>query len=146
MTNRTLNRSTMDLCECNACITFMVQQGEINVYTDLPYTDQLSVSVPLEAHAQWLIGRSGRCAIVLRDLTISHQHTVLGYDAEEGFYIMDVQSRNGTFLNQSRLPPLQRHALKDRDRVALTRQTIQIKILYKNSDGRIGLDYGDVGL
>jgi pSer/pThr/pTyr-binding forkhead associated (FHA) protein len=134
MTNRTLNQIGRDLCNRDVSITFLVQQGEISVRTNLPYTDQLSITVSARVHTQWLIGRSHRCAIVLHDLTISHQHVVLGYDVQDSFYIMDVSSRNGTFLNQNRLSPLQRYTLKDRDRVTLTRQTIQIHILYNDSE------------
>jgi pSer/pThr/pTyr-binding forkhead associated (FHA) protein len=132
MTNRTLDSVEREFCDRDVGITFIVQQGLIRVHTYLTYTDQLSVPVSVNANSQWIIGRSNRCAIIIHNSTVSRQHAVLGYDKHVGFYIMDCMSHNGTFLNQIRLPPLQRYVLNDRDALSLNGQTILINIVHTN--------------
>jgi hypothetical protein len=67
----------------------------------------------------WLIGRSRNCAIVVHDRSVSRCHAVVGYDVQQGFYLMDVGSSNGTYLNQKRLSVLKRYSLKDGDVIML---------------------------
>ena len=67
----------------------------------------------------WLIGRSRNCAIVVHDRSVSRCHTVVGYDIQQGFYLMDVGSSNGTYLNRNRLSVLKRYALADGDVITL---------------------------
>ncbi len=67
----------------------------------------------------WLIGRSRNCAIVVHDRSVSRCHAVVGYDVQQGFYLMDVGSSNGTYLNQKRLSVLKRYSLRDGDVVML---------------------------
>ena len=67
----------------------------------------------------WLIGRSRNCAIVVHDRSVSRCHAVIGYDVQQGFYLMDVGSSNGTYLNRKQISVLKRHALVDGDLIAL---------------------------
>jgi FHA domain len=67
----------------------------------------------------WLIGRSRNCAIVVHDRSVSRCHAVVGYDVQQGFYLMDVGSSNGSYLNQKRLTVLKRYSLVDGDVVML---------------------------
>lgn len=67
----------------------------------------------------WLIGRSRNCAIVVHDRSVSRCHAVVGYDVQQGFYLMDVGSSNGTYLNSKRLSVLKRYALVDGDVITL---------------------------
>jgi FHA domain len=67
----------------------------------------------------WLIGRSRNCAIVVNDRSVSRCHAVVGYDVQQGFYLMDVGSSNGTYLNQKRLSVLKRYSLRDGDVIML---------------------------
>ncbi len=67
----------------------------------------------------WLIGRSRNCAIVVHDRSVSRCHAVVGYDVQQGFYLMDVGSSNGTYLNQKRLSVLKRYSLRDGDVIML---------------------------
>ncbi len=114
-------------------ISFIVHQGLIRVQTTLTHTVHLSTVASVNANSQWVIGRSNRCAIIIDKLTVSRLHSVLGYDSHSGFYIMDVASYNGTFLNQIRLIPLKRYLLRDRDLLVINEQMIQINISYKES-------------
>jgi FHA domain len=72
-----------------------------------------------EIGSTWLLGRSRNCAIAVPDRSISRCHAVIGYDQGQGFYLMDVGSSNGTFLNQQRLSILERYPLKDGDIINL---------------------------
>ena len=48
------------------------------------------------------IGRSPECEIFLDDVTVSRKHAVLTH-RDAGFYIEDLGSLNGTFLNRRRI-------------------------------------------
>lgn len=49
-----------------------------------------------------IVGRSSTCDVYIDDTKLSRQHFVIEYDGS-AFYIMDLQSRNGTFLNGIRV-------------------------------------------
>ncbi|XGV98132.1 MAG: FHA domain-containing protein [Leptolyngbya sp. BL-A-14] len=70
--------------------------------------------------SSWLIGRSSNCAISINSLSISRCHAVIGHCPDRGFYIMDVGSSNGTFVNCRRLAALEQRILNDGDLVELS--------------------------
>lgn len=76
----------------------------------------------------WLLGRSRNCAIMVPDRSISRCHAVIGHDSQQGFYIMDVGSSNGTYLNQQRLTGLKRHTLNDGDIITLCHLRVEFFI------------------
>lgn len=61
-----------------------------------------------------LVGRDHFCDIVLRNHTVSRQHARI-VRAPDGFYIEDLSSLNGTYLNGRRLEG--RARIKDQDRI-----------------------------
>lgn len=67
----------------------------------------------------WAIGRSATCAIRIQHNSISRCHAILSYQPELGFYLTDLGSSNGTWLNSHRLNPMQRYSLKDGDRLRI---------------------------
>ena len=73
----------------------------------------------------WLLGRSRNCAVVVQDRSVSRCHAVVGYDVQQGFYIMDVGSSNGTCLDGVRLAVLKRYPLKDGDVIAMCNLKIE---------------------
>ncbi|MBW4419147.1 MAG: FHA domain-containing protein [Myxacorys californica WJT36-NPBG1] len=73
----------------------------------------------------WLIGRSHNCAITVLDRSISRCHAVIGHHPVQGFYVMDMGSTNGTFLNRQRLPILERRVLQDGDLIAFSHLQIE---------------------
>lgn len=83
----------------------------------------------------WAIGRSPTCAIRIQHSSISRCHAILGYQPEIGFYITDLGSSNGTWLNSQRLNPMQRYVLQDCDRLRIGKFIVdfyiarQVKIL-----------------
>ena len=90
--------------------------------TNLPRTDSVKITANGTA---WLIGRSRNCSVVIPDPAVSRCHALIGHDAQGGFYLMDVGSSNGTFVNQRRLVVQQRHSLQDGDIVMLSHVAIE---------------------
>lgn len=63
----------------------------------------------------WAIGRSSTCAIRIFNNSISRCHAIIGHHPETGFYVTDLDSSNGSWLNGQRLVKMQRYALKAGD-------------------------------
>lgn len=93
--------------------------------TNLPDSEQPQLTA---IASTWLIGRSRNCAIPVVNASISRCHAVIGHTSE-GFYIMDVGSSNGTFLNGQRLPVLERRSLKDGNTIALSHLQIEFFVV-----------------
>lgn len=55
--------------------------------------------LPLVGGTSWSIGRSGDNNLVLPDRLISRHHAVLQCNEEGGFYLLDLISTNGSFVN-----------------------------------------------
>lgn len=82
-------------------------------------------SQPSAIASTWMIGRSRKCAIVVPNPSVSRCHAIIGHSADEGFYLMDVGSSNGTFLNHQRLPILERRSLLDGDSISLSHLLVE---------------------
>jgi pSer/pThr/pTyr-binding forkhead associated (FHA) protein len=65
----------------------------------------------------WTIGRNREAALPLRDRVLSRRHAVILYLPEEGFYLIDLNSMNGSYLNGTRLQ--QRQLLQDGDLIRM---------------------------
>ncbi len=65
----------------------------------------------------WVIGRDRKASLPIPDKRLSRRHAIVQYVAEKGFFLMDLDSTNGTFVNSElvRRPIL----LKDGDRIRL---------------------------
>lgn len=74
--------------------------------------NQLAEVTPISSN--WLLGRSVGCAIQVQHRTVSRRHAVIGH-YPLGFYIADLGSLNGTWVNQCRIEPAQRILLEDGD-------------------------------
>ncbi|MDX2231082.1 MAG: FHA domain-containing protein [Leptolyngbyaceae cyanobacterium bins.349] len=61
----------------------------------------------------WTIGRNREAALPLRDRVLSRRHAVILYLPNDGFYLVDLNSMNGSFLNGARVQ--QRQRLHDGD-------------------------------
>lgn len=61
----------------------------------------------------WTIGRNRDAALPLRDRMLSRRHSVLMYVKAEGFYLVDLNSMNGSYVNGNRVE--NRIALQDGD-------------------------------
>ncbi|MDB9313054.1 FHA domain-containing protein [Spirulina sp. CS-785/01] len=65
----------------------------------------------------WTIGRGQKVSISLQDHYLSRYHAALQYVREQGFYLYDLESKNGTYVNQE--PMRDRILLQDGDRVRM---------------------------
>jgi hypothetical protein len=72
-----------------------------------------------------VVGSGSEAQIVLRDSTISGQHASLRYD-EGKFFLTDLDSSNGTYLNDRKIA---REQLKDNDIVRFGDVTMKFKCL-----------------
>jgi len=74
-----------------------------------------------------IIGSAPDADIVLRDTAISPKHASLRYK-DQKFIITDLDSTNGTFLND-RTDPIAREELKDNDFIRMGEVTLKLKCL-----------------
>ncbi len=60
------------------------------------------LEVPVDR--DWMvIGRGRGADLVIADPTLSRSHAAVGWDAEDGFFVQDLGSTNGTRVNGDRL-------------------------------------------
>jgi hypothetical protein len=76
---------------------------------------------------QNILGSGSDADIVIRDATVSSRHASLRYK-DQKFYLTDLDSTNGTFLNDAR-ESLAREELKDNDLVRLGAISLKFKCL-----------------
>lgn len=75
-----------------------------------------------------LIGSmAGNCDKVISEKLISRLHCCIA-DSKEGYYIEDMNSTNGTFVNGERLTPNNRHILNNGDKVRLATYVYEVEI------------------
>ncbi|GAB4356020.1 MAG: hypothetical protein Fur0042_25320 [Cyanophyceae cyanobacterium] len=65
----------------------------------------------------WLMGRDAQAALPIQDQRLSRRHAAIQYASRRGFYIVDLGSTNGSFVNGMAVHGRQR--LQDGDRVRL---------------------------
>ena len=81
------------------------------------------LEVPLDR--DWMVLGRGRGAdVVIAESTISRAHVAIGYD-EEGFFMQDLGSRNGTRVNGE---PGARARLSDGDQLQLGMLQLQVSL------------------
>ncbi len=71
----------------------------------------------LQPQGIWTIGCDRQLAVPIPDRRLSRRHAVIQYIAPHGFYLVDLNSTNGSFVNGE--PVHGRFLLKDGDRVRL---------------------------
>ena len=77
--------------------------------------------IPLQ-EGTYLLGRGEDCQITIPDSGISKKHAELEVD-EEGVFVQDLKSSNGTFLNGIKI---QESNIQDKDKVSLSQTTFDI--------------------
>lgn len=68
---------------------------------------------------RWLLGQNSRCTVAMPKAGIADCHAALNFDSLQGFFIIDLGSEGGTWVNGRRLASAQRHYLQDGDLVKL---------------------------
>ncbi|MBW4519040.1 MAG: FHA domain-containing protein [Scytolyngbya sp. HA4215-MV1] len=92
-----------------------VVQGEgAYLITNLPKGKTQAVYTP---RMLWVIGRDRRLTLKVSDKRMSRLHAAIQYKPGKGFYLIDLNSTNGSYINSEPI----RHAmpLKDGDRIRL---------------------------
>ena len=77
---------------------------------------------------EMVIGRDAMCEISLPIRTVSRRHARIGHD-EAGYYVEDLGSVNGTFINGFRLETRER--LSHQDRIRIGQNVFQFFESYK---------------
>ncbi len=93
--------------------------------TNLPHV--ASTCIP-GSTTNWVVGRSHNCAIAILDKSVSRCHAVIGHHPGTGFHVMDLGSSNGTFINRSRLNPLEQRFLCDGDLLEFSKFRVEFFI------------------
>lgn len=101
-------------------IVGMVQQGQPYLLTNLLNERSQNLYQP---DCCWLIGRSPDAALPFPDRRLSRHHAVIQYVAGKGFYLVDLQSTNGSFVNGEAVR--HRHRLVEGDRIRVGSLVIQ---------------------
>ncbi len=92
----------------------MVHGPQVSLISNLSHGKTVSL---LQSQHIWLIGRDSHAAICVDDSRISRRHAVVQYVENEGFYVVDLNSTNGTYVNGE---PIRRSTLlQDGDKVRL---------------------------
>jgi pSer/pThr/pTyr-binding forkhead associated (FHA) protein len=95
-------------------IVGMVQQGQPYLLTNLLGEQTQNL---YQAQCCWLIGRAADAALSFPDRRLSRHHAVIRYCQEDGFYLADLRSTNGSFVNGEAVRYRRRLVEGDRIRV-----------------------------
>lgn len=107
------------------CVTGIVQGERVHLVTNLiDGTTQILV----QPQGIWTIGRERHLAIPICDRRLSRRHAVIQYIKDQGFYLVDLDSTNGSFVNGE--PVQGRLLLRDGDRVRLSTLTFSFFICH----------------
>jgi pSer/pThr/pTyr-binding forkhead associated (FHA) protein len=96
-------------------ITGIIQAGQVYLVTNLADGKTKTLFQP---QGIWTIGRDRQLAISIAHRQLSRHHAVIQYVPGQGFYLVDLNSTNGSFVNGE--PVHGRMLLKDGDRVRLS--------------------------
>ncbi len=97
------------------CITGVIQGEQVYLATNLADGKTQTLIQP---QGIWTIGRDRQLSISISDRRLSRRHAAIQYIPNEGFYLIDLESTNGSFINGE--PVHGRLPLKDGDRVRLS--------------------------
>ena len=96
------------------CVTGIIQSQQAYLVTNLIEGKTQTLFQP---QGIWTVGRARQLAIPIPDRRLSRSHAVIQYIQQQGFYLVDLDSTNGSFVNGE--PVQGRLLLQDGDRVRL---------------------------
>lgn len=100
----------------------------------LVHTEKGTYQLPLAGKTYWTIGRSKDSDLVISDQCISRNHAILQSTETGEFYLIDLGSRNGTFVNGRRVSiPV---TLKHDDQVTFGKTEAQFHSPLPTSQGK----------
>ena len=94
----------------------IVANASVFLISNTGSSDTLNVT---ESGACWLLGTALTCALPIDNATVGPCHAVIRYTPDSGFFITDVGSQSGTYVNRRRLQPQSRQPLRDGDMIEL---------------------------
>lgn len=97
------------------CVTAIIQGDQIYLATNLV---DGKTQILRQPQGIWTIGRDRQLCIPIADRRLSRRHAVIQYIKNKGFYLIDLDSTNGSFINGE--PVHGRMPLKDGDRIRLS--------------------------
>ncbi len=92
----------------------VIQENQVDLITNL-LRDRTEVLV--QPQNWWIVGRDRNAGISFPDKRLSRRHALVQYVADQGFYLLDLNSTNGSYVNGE--PVRRPMLLKDGDRVRL---------------------------
>ncbi|MBD2122959.1 FHA domain-containing protein [Trichocoleus sp. FACHB-262] len=105
----------------------VVSDDQVHLVTNLI---QGNTQALLQPQQLWIIGRDRHAAIPIRDERLSRRHAVIQYVTGQGFYLIDLDSTNGSFINGERIWHCA--LLKEGDRVRLGSLTFTFFICHSS--------------
>lgn len=120
------NLSQPSLTRVKACYVHgVVDTGAVYLMTNLCDNQTQSLRQPQRI---WTIGRNRTNGICIADNHLSRRHAAIQHIDEQGFYLIDFNSTNGSFVNGDRaVGPIK---LKDGDRIRLGNMTFDFFVNY----------------
>ena len=74
------------------------------------------------------LGRTGACDIELADKSISRKHAEIVKDGDD-YFLIDLKSGNGTYLNGKRIRSVEKHLLRSNDNIKIENYEINFQLL-----------------
>lgn len=96
-------------------ITGVIQEGQAHIITNL--VDGKTQTL-IQSQGIWSIGRDRQLSIAIPDRRLSRRHAAIQYVPNQGFYLVDLDSTNGSFVNGE--PAHGRFFLRDGDSIRLS--------------------------
>lgn len=120
------NRSQPSLTRVKACYVHgVVDTTAVYLMTNLCDNQTQSLRQPQQI---WTIGRHRSSGICIADSHMSRRHAAIQHIDDQGFYLIDFNSSNGSFVNGDRADrPIK---LKDGDRIRLGSMTFDFFVNY----------------
>ncbi|MBN3963311.1 FHA domain-containing protein [Nostoc sp. NMS8] len=120
------NLSQPSLTRVKACYVYgVVDTAAVYLMTNLCDNQTQSLRQPQRI---WTIGRNSTSGICIADNHLSRRHAAIQHIDEQGFYLIDFNSTNGSFVNGDRT--VGRIKLKDGDRIRLGNMTFDFFVNY----------------
>ncbi|MEM8886304.1 MAG: FHA domain-containing protein [Planctomycetota bacterium] len=105
------------------------------------------VQIPLEPNRCYLIGRSAKCEVRVDDIASSRRHAQLTVGGTRGaIYVEDLGSRNGTYVNETRITS--RRRLRDGNEIRIGASVFIVSLQDDRESDEGGLldDTGTIGM
>lgn len=91
------------------------QEKEKSIYMYIEGTKDGNRKIETFINKSIIIGRSNICDVFINDPRLSRQHFII-YDEEDGFYVEDLNTTNGTYLNDRQI--FEKIKLEKMDKIA----------------------------